>query len=57
MRCLLLGVLLGVLVVYPALLSLVVGLAAAVASKPVVVAFALGLAVRPHLRRPKGWTS
>jgi hypothetical protein len=56
MRWLLLGALLGVLLLCPSLLDVVVAIAAAVASQPVVVAFALGLAARPHLRRPQRWT-
>ncbi|MDT0568883.1 hypothetical protein RM704_15630 [Streptomyces sp. DSM 3412] len=56
MKWLLFGVLLGVLLVYPALMSLVIGGVAAIASQPVVLAFALGLAARPHLHRPRGWT-
>lgn len=56
MRWLLLGAVLGVLLLWPSLLGVVVTVAAAVASQPVVVAFALGLAVRPHLRRPQRWT-
>ena len=51
MRYLLLGALLGLLYVYPPLLALVVTVAVAVVSKPVVVAFAVGLAARPCLAR------
>jgi hypothetical protein len=57
MRWLLFGAVLGVLLLWPSLLRVVVAVAAAVASQPVVVAFALGLAVRPHRRRPQRWTS
>ncbi|MGW3646676.1 hypothetical protein [Streptomyces sp. NPDC000878] len=55
MRWVLLGVLLGLLLVFPALLALVVATVAALASQPLVVAFALGLAVRPSLARLRGW--
>lgn len=54
MRWLLLGALLGLLLAYPTLLGLVLAAVAAVLSKPVAVAFGLGLAIRvhlPHLRR------
>ena len=46
-----LGALLGLLLVYPPLLAFVVTVAAVVVSKPVVVAFGLGVAVRPHPAR------
>ncbi|MET7890653.1 hypothetical protein [Streptomyces mirabilis] len=54
MRWLLLGALLGLLLVFPPLLALVLAAVAAVLSKPVLVAFGLGLAARgslPRLRR------
>lgn len=51
MRWLLLGALLGLLFAFPPLLALVVAAAAAVLSKPVLVAFGLGLAVRARLPR------
>ncbi|MFF1743251.1 hypothetical protein [Streptomyces mirabilis] len=54
MRWLLLGALLGLLLVFPPLLALAVALVAAVACKPVVVTFALGLAVRPYIAR-RAW--
>lgn len=58
MRWLLLGALLGVLLAFPSLLAVVVAIAAALVSKPVVVAFGVGLAVRPAVaRRVRGWTS
>ncbi|MFE9880459.1 hypothetical protein [Streptomyces sp. NPDC005784] len=56
MKWLLLGALLGLLLAFPPLLALVLAVVVAVLSKPVAVAFGLGLAVRtrlPHLRR---WT-
>lgn len=56
MRWLLLGALLGVLLLYPALLAVVVAITAAILGKPVVVAFGLGLAARPAVtRRVRGW--
>ncbi|MET7731600.1 hypothetical protein ABZT02_09545 [Streptomyces sp. NPDC005402] len=54
MRWLLVGALLALLLVYPAALTVVVAIVAAVLSKPVLVAFALGLVIRgqlPRLRR------
>jgi hypothetical protein len=54
MRWLLFGVLLGVLLLYPTLLAQVIDLVAPLLSVP-VVAFAVGLIVRPYLRRPRGW--
>lgn len=57
MRYLLIGVALGLLLVFPQLLAVVVAAVAALLSKPVLVAFGLGLAARPYLRRPKGWTA
>lgn len=57
MKWLLLGTLLGLLLVFPSLLTAVVGAVAWLAAKPVFVAFALGLVARPHLRRPRRWTA
>lgn len=54
MKWLLVGALLALLLVYPSVLTVVVGIAAAILSKPVIVAFALGLVIRgqlPRLRR------
>lgn len=51
MRWLILGALLGLLLLYPSVLAVVVAVAAALVSKPVLVAFGLGLAARPHLPR------
>lgn len=51
MRWLLLGALLGLLLVFPSLLAVVATVVAWVVAKPVVVAFALGLLARPHLRK------
>lgn len=61
MKPFLFGVLLGVLVLYPALLTQVITLVSPIGdtavSEPLVVAFALGLVVRPYLRRPRRWTA
>lgn len=54
MRWLLLGALLGVLFAVPSLLTLTAALAAALLGKPMLVAFGLGLAARPHLPRIRG---
>lgn len=51
MKWIILGALLGLLLFCPALLAVVVGIAAAILSKPVVVAFTLGLIARPGLAR------
>ena len=56
MRWLMLGVALGFLVVFPSLLAVVGAIVAAILGKPVLVAFAAGLAVRPHLPRVRRWT-
>ncbi|MFF4836559.1 hypothetical protein [Streptomyces sp. NPDC001315] len=56
MRWLILGALLGLLLLYPSLLTVVAAIVAALLSKPVVVAFGLGLAVRLHLPRVRRWT-
>ncbi|MEV0183828.1 hypothetical protein AB0I54_31770 [Streptomyces sp. NPDC050625] len=55
MRWLLLGALLGLLLLYPPLLAVVITVAAALLSKPLVVAFAAGLAARPYLPRIRSW--
>ena len=54
MRYLILGALLGLLLAFPTLWALVASVAVTVASKPLVVAFGLGLAAglrAPWLRR------
>lgn len=51
MKWLILGALLGLLLLYPSLLAVVVAAVAALLSKPLVVAFGLGLAARPALAR------
>lgn len=48
-KWLLLGALLGLVVVFPTLLGFAVGIVAAVASQPVLVAFVLGVLARPYL--------
>nr|WSY53824.1 hypothetical protein OG999_29395 [Streptomyces sp. NBC_00886] len=55
-KWLLVGALLGLLIVYPGLLAVVVAIVAAILGKPLVVAFAAGLFVRPHLPRVRRWT-
>ncbi len=55
MRWILLGVALGLLVLYPTLLAVVATVVAAIVSKPVLVAFGLGVAARPHLPRMRRW--
>lgn len=57
MRWLILGALLGLLIAFPPLLALVVAAAAVVVSKPIVVAFGLGVAARPHLPRLRRWAA
>ncbi|MFR0358619.1 hypothetical protein [Streptomyces sediminimaris] len=56
MKWLLLGVVLGVLLLYPALLAVVVAVAAVILSKPVLVAFGLGLAAGLRSTRLRRWT-
>lgn len=51
MRWLLLGAVLAVLLLYPSLLAVVVTIAAAILSKPVIIAFALGLVAGVRMRR------
>jgi hypothetical protein len=58
MRWILLGVVLGLLLLYPSLLAVVAAAVAAIVSKPIVVAFGLGLAARPALtRRTRRWVA
>jgi hypothetical protein len=56
MRWILLGAVLAVLLLVPQALTAIAAVAAALASQPVLVAFALGALARPHMRKPKGWT-
>lgn len=55
MRWLLLGALLGLLLVAPSLLAVVAAAATAILSKPLLVAFGVGLAARPYLPRLRRW--
>ncbi|MEU6490372.1 hypothetical protein ABZ890_08260 [Streptomyces sp. NPDC046984] len=57
MRWILLGAVFGLLLVFPNLLAIVITVVAAVLPKPIVVAFGLGLAARPHLPRLRRWTA
>lgn len=56
MKWLILGALLGLLIAFPSLLALLGAIVAAIVSKPLLVAFGLGLAARPHLPRVRRWT-
>jgi hypothetical protein len=57
MKAILFGALLGVLLLWPAALSLTTALAVA-AAKPAVLAFVLGVLARPAIaRRMRRWTS
>ena len=56
MRWILLGIALGLLLVYPSLLGVLAAVVTAIVSKPVVVAFGLGLWARTRLPRWKAWT-
>ncbi|MDX3679486.1 hypothetical protein [Streptomyces scabiei] len=56
MMRLLFGALLGLLVAYPSLLSVVLTVAVAVASQPVALAVVAGVIAWPRItRRIKGW--
>lgn len=58
MRWILLGIVLGLLLLYPSLLAVTVTVIAAIVSKPLVVAFGLGLAARPAItRRTRRWVA
>jgi hypothetical protein len=58
MMRLLFGALLGLLVAYPSLAAVVLAVAVAVASQPVVLAFAAGVIAWPRIsRRIRGWTA
>jgi hypothetical protein len=56
MRWILLGAFLGLLLLYPSLLTVVAAIVAAILSKPVLVAFGLGLTVRARLPLLRRWT-
>ncbi len=55
MRWILLGVVLGLLVLYPTLLGILAAVVAASLSKPVLVACGLGLWARSYLPRMRRW--
>lgn len=55
MRWLLLGALLGVLLAVPSALTLLGAVIAWLLGKPVLLAFVLGAAARPHLPRVRRW--
>lgn len=58
MKWLLLGIVLGLLLAFPPLLTAVAAAVAFLVSQPLVVAFVLGLVLRPMLvRKPQGWSS
>lgn len=52
------GAVLALLVAYPALLSVVLAVVAAVVSQPAVLAFAAGVLLWPRIARTvRGWTA
>ncbi|MGC9536546.1 hypothetical protein [Streptomyces sp. UG1] len=53
MRCLLIGAVLALMLLFPPLGTAVLGVAVAAVSQPLVVAFGLGLVAGARLRR--GW--
>ncbi|NNN30718.1 hypothetical protein HLK59_10150 [Streptomyces sp. S3(2020)] len=56
MRWILLGIVLGLLLLYPSLLTAVAAAVAALLSKPVVVAFGVGVVARPAIaHRMQRW--
>jgi hypothetical protein len=58
MMRILFGAILGLLVTYPALLAILLSIASVVLMQPVVLAFAAGAILWPHLaRRARRWTS
>lgn len=56
MKWLLFGAILAVLLLYPSALTVVATVVAWLLAKPVLVAFAAGLAVRLNLPRMRRWT-
>lgn len=56
MKALILGVLAGLLLAFPALLGLAVTAVTELVERPWAVAFVLGLAVRPYLPLPWRWS-
>lgn len=57
MKWLILGALLGLLLAYPSLLAVATTMVVAVVSKPVTVAFGLGLAAGVRSRRLRRWAA
>ena len=55
MRWLLLGALLGVLLLVPSVTTLAAAVASWAIGQPVLVAFVLGAAARPHLPQLRRW--
>lgn len=55
MKWLLLGAVLALLLLYPSVLAVVVAVVAAILSKPVIVAFALGLVAGVRASGLRGW--
>jgi hypothetical protein len=55
-KWLLLGALIALLLTIPGILGTAVAVVTALACEPVVVAFLLGLAARPHLPAVRRWT-
>jgi hypothetical protein len=58
MKAILLGALLGVLLLWPAALSITAGTLAYLAGQPAVLAFTIGVLARPAIvRRVRRWTA
>ncbi|WP_199923741.1 hypothetical protein [Streptomyces cellulosae] len=58
MMRLIFGAVLGLLVAYPALLTVVLAVVAPLVSQPAVLAFAAGVTLWPRIsRRVRGWAS
>lgn len=55
MKWILLGAVLAVLLLYPSALTVVAAVVAWLLANPVLLAFAAGLALRPHLPKPRRW--
>jgi hypothetical protein len=52
------GAILGLLVVYPALLAILLSIASVILAQPAALAFAAGVILWPHLaRRARRWTA
>jgi hypothetical protein len=54
-KWILLGAVLAVLLLYPSALTVVAAVVAWLLANPVLLAFAAGLALRPHLPKPRRW--